>query len=248
MRRLRWVLVGFLVVAAMSPVGATYVVIQTNSCDETTDDPAECAFGSNVNAGSLLVAFLTYPDGTITTSTPTDTLGNTYVLVHTHEHASANNRVYMYCTISGSGGANTVSFNLSAASTTTHVGILEASGPKGSGWTCEDENDDHGETTNATSHALQATLTANQANDLIVSGIRFGTAFNVDVPPSGYTQFTNAPLSRGTFFYKVSTDSSNENPTYGTDANETAVTVASRFATDAGAAATTLRGLLGVGR
>lgn len=74
----------------------------------STTGQTSLAYASNVSTGSLLVCAFNSTTGTVTSSIPTDTLGNTWLQAGTQTSVAAQTNIF-YCLASKSAGANTVS-------------------------------------------------------------------------------------------------------------------------------------------
>lgn len=84
------------------------------------------AFGSNVGAGSTLTCYICM-DRSKTPSTPTDTLGNTYVSQDTADDVAQGEKGWCWVAKSPSGGANTVTVSVGTAAEGC-IAITEHSG------------------------------------------------------------------------------------------------------------------------
>lgn len=78
------------------------------------------AFGSNVTAGNAIGGFIQWTSTSITLTSVTDSLGNTYTLIHNPtDHIVV--RSAMFYAVNIAGGADTLTFNFSSAVTSAQV-------------------------------------------------------------------------------------------------------------------------------
>ena len=96
--------------------------------DDTVGQNPTLAFTSNLTAGNLFVGFVTWKSSTVTLDSITDTLGHTITLVNNPTATNGGNyRSALFYAKNISGGADTLTFNFSA-STTTNGLVHEVSG------------------------------------------------------------------------------------------------------------------------
>ena len=117
-------------------------VLQVASIDSGASQPTTVlAFGSNVTAGSTLVAIGLLNFATLTGFT--DTLGNTFTSRQTAQSAAGpgNQKLYCYTAPSPSGGADSVTMTIGSAQTFRPVYLLEIGGAKAAAYDVGNHND-----------------------------------------------------------------------------------------------------------
>lgn len=148
-------------------------------------DGGTLAFGSNVSAGSALVALIGFISETSDVNGITDTLSNTWAQVT--RIADGSRAVEIWAALSPGAGACTLTFDWSAA-VTPQVCIAEFSGfTNGISIDQLGENSTSGVTNHP--HAAPA-ITTTIAATLAVSTGRFGGAFDVSAVNDSFTALT----------------------------------------------------------
>jgi hypothetical protein len=126
-RRLHQIISGVNVSSGGGGGGSLSVVQEAyGTRDDAVSSPAPLAFGSNVTSGNRIIVVLihTYLG---TPPTISDTLGNTYTVRGSHPDIAVNKFLWIFDTVSGSSGANTVTATYGAGSSYA-LAILEVSG------------------------------------------------------------------------------------------------------------------------
>lgn len=158
------------------------------------------AFGSNVTAGNLLIVTAQGGSTSQTLNTPTDTLGNTYVLITSAHSTNPSNGVweYMWWAIANGSGANTVTITPTTGSVQMFMNIGE--------WTVSGVAptlDGFGSTA-TTNNIAVTTLTATSsaaagATDLVVTSFCAGGGGTSSTITTGYTQRTADVIGGGPY-------------------------------------------------
>jgi hypothetical protein len=149
-------------------------------------DGGTLAFGSNVSAGSALVAFIGMATATVGITTITDTRGNTWVRLE--DFASDGKRAAIFHAANPNAGANTLTFDWDGTAT-AQVCIAEFSGfPDGVSVDVTGSNSTPGGATNHP-HVTTA-VTTSQAVALALSTGRVSGAFSVSSVGDSFVALT----------------------------------------------------------
>ena len=190
-------------------------VVQTNFLNNSVSATSHgTAYTSNVTSGNTLIAIVSFGSSTITTTSITDTLGNTWSLVKRQVHASSAATIECWKSESiGSSGANTVTTNYSASST-SQIRLYEVSG---SSPVVEDQSVGVDETSDATWQRF-AGITTTKADSIVLFAGRVTNAYAIGTPPTGYTVNED---NRAFHCYKILSSTGTENPQIIMDTTET---------------------------
>lgn len=132
-------------------------------------DPVTVAFGSNSTTGNLIEVVIAIEATNRTVSSVTDTLLNTYTASMTLQTVGSA-RFYRYYTISAATGANTVSVDLSAASTTS---VIISEWNSSTGWPANPVDAVSVTVSGASTHPQATSLNTAQAEELILGAQGF---------------------------------------------------------------------------
>lgn len=185
-----------LLLAAL-PASAQITFVQSKACNFTTTDPNACTFDSSVTAGNLIVtAYIDHNNRTI--DGISDTLTNTYSVGHFKSCNGTNPCLHTRYTISGSSGANTVTWNLSGTST-GHIVMMEFSGIAASPL----DQVDTPATGTGSPETSGTTGTTVQADELIVGVLGLGSAATITQGASFTGQVVSTGDERASMEYKI---------------------------------------------
>lgn len=209
-------------------------LVQSNNANPGTVSSTTLAYSSNVAAGNTLLAFVRLGSNTVSVSSITDTLGNTWTLVKRQQHASSQVTSEIWkCENITSGGANTLSFTFSGSSTLVQLYIAEVN--SSTGYAGEDQKNS-ADQASGTSHNA-GSITTTKANSIVFFMIGFVGSYDQDLPPTGYSVGVVA-LSRMNVWYKILTAIGTENPTMTTDSAEITSNIIANFGETQAAAST----------
>jgi hypothetical protein len=185
-------IVGFF--ALVSPAFAAPAFVQSTSTQLTVPNSATSAtisFASNVTASDLIVALVrwTSTSQVVTTTTVTDSRGNTYfpatsVMIDTGENPNDYSQVWY--APNGASGATAVTANFGGATLLTAVSIQEYSGVATSS-PLDTSSTFINSTANATTTFTSGTSTTRFPNDVLFGGFTTGVAHGSNAG-AGYTK------------------------------------------------------------
>lgn len=162
----------------------------------TVADGGTLAYGSNVSAGSLLIAALAIQSATVQGNALTDTLGNTWTMLV----RSATSRGFIteiWYAPCPSGGANTVTFDLTGTAN-CFPNLQEYSGFSNGVTAGVTNSTNNG--TNTTTHSA-GDVTTTVADSLILTVYAFDSAFVVNGRLTDWVGLT--PTIRSDYQYKI---------------------------------------------
>lgn len=183
-----------------------YAHVQNNRGSSTTDPATGVAFPSNNTAGNLLVAVVTIASNTVTVAGITDTASNTWQVAKQQAGGTAQTNVEIWYAMNCAGTANTVTVDLSGTANSS-VWIVEFSG----GLTAAALDQVNGAYNNNQTSNQTGAATPTGSNGLAVCGWTYGGAFTITTPPTDYTLIKEI-YTRGTAYYKILTDTTQEDP------------------------------------
>lgn len=125
MKRLALALILLFKSPAQGAIAHVQSTANGNDCGTVTT--CNLAYGSNVTAGSLLVAALSV-GATARTITLSDSLTQTFVLASSGTNVTDGHATYIYYFANTAGGADTVTFSISGAASPLRIGVSEFSG------------------------------------------------------------------------------------------------------------------------
>lgn len=224
-----------------TPAMADIAKVLDDDCDVALTDPIPCAYTTEPTAGHTLIVVIAWDNAARSISGVTDTIGNDWDIVQTIT-AAGGESVEIWCAVNTTTGANTVTLDFNG----TIAAQVTVSSWSGGAATCTGEPTN--EATVSTDTLQAGEVTPNSANNLVILGWRFNTAFSVSGVTADYLGLDGGGFSRSRFYYKIKTDSDAENPTVTTAASEDASGIVALFAP--AAAASTCNGgiaLLGAG-
>jgi len=170
-------------------------ILQFTSTDPNTSaSSTSLAFGSNVTAGSTLLALTMLNFTSLGATQFQDTLSNTYTLINKAQSSAGpgNQTFYLYAASNSHGGANTVQLNLATASAVRGLLILEVGGTAASPLDGSAHNDQASPGTGAGAVLSGSASNANQP----ALAIAFSLPIFTNSAPTAVSPYT----SQGTFW------------------------------------------------
>lgn len=173
----------------------------------------QLAYGSNVTAGSCLIAVGTFSSTATTISGITG--GGTWSLAHRQAHATLGETVEIWAAPNASGGATTVTAT-TGSSVAVKLWVMEFSGCATSSL---EDGTSAGADTNGTSHAT-GSYTPAAAGHLVIAAWRSDTNMTVSSGPTNFTESSSSSDLRSRAYYYVVPNTNALNPTLVTSGTE----------------------------
>jgi hypothetical protein len=187
-------------------------------------DGGTIAYGLNVGSGVLLVATFAIPLRTVSVVGITDTRGNTWALADRMQGVTADQSAEVWFAHCPTGGANTLTVDLSGA-TTAQVTVAEFDGfANGAAKDQSNENEALAGNVSTFSHG---SITTTQATGVAVTAGRSTTTYTINALGDGFTSLTNG--TRGFYSYKIQSATETVDGDVDFSADEQAVGVIANF-------------------